>query len=64
MLPSHDAPVQEWLETGLAALSAKGERTDLRGMSFAEAEAKALAYLTGEGAQQVDREAQRQAARP
>lgn len=64
MLPDHDAPVQEWLESGLAVISPKGERTDLRGVSFAEAEAKALVYLTGEGAQQVDREAQRQAARP
>jgi hypothetical protein len=64
MLPSHDAPVQEWLNAGLAVLSAKGERADLGGMSFAEAEAKALVYLTGEGAQKVDQEARRQAARP
>lgn len=64
MLPNHDAPVQKWLESGLAVVSAKGERTDLRGMSFAEAEAKALVYLTGEGAQEVDREAKRQPARP
>ena len=64
MLPSHDAPVQEWLESGLAVLSPKGERTELRGMSFGEAEAKALVYLTGEGAKQIDREAQRQPARP
>jgi hypothetical protein len=64
MLPSHDAPVQDWLESGLAIMSPKGEKSDLRGMSFAEAEAKALVYLTGEGAQQIDREAQRQPARP
>lgn len=56
-LPKHDAPAQEWIDAGLAKRSAKGQAADLRHISFVEAEAGALVYLTGEGAECLDREA-------
>lgn len=52
--PSHDAPVQEWIEAGLAAVTQKARGKDLRKTSFKEAHANALVYLTGEGAQRLD----------
>ncbi len=59
MIPKHSAPAQEWINAGLATPSKKATEKDLRTISFEEARARALVYLSGAGAEALDREARR-----
>lgn len=62
--PPFDAPARDWIEAGLATRSEKASAGDVENILFHEAEAKGFIYLTGQGAQILDREAHKRAARP
>lgn len=61
---AHTAPAQDWIDAGFAVRSHKAVGANLREIAFREAQAKALAYLTGAGALAMDREAMKHTARP
>lgn len=59
MHPDHDAPAKDWMAAGLAIPTEKGKHANFEGMSFVEAQANQLLFLTGKGALTLDREAKR-----
>ncbi len=64
MLLNHQDNAQKWIDAGLAVRGEKGQGKDLRSLSFSHAASKGFVYLTGEGANSMDRGAIRNFIRP
>lgn len=58
-LPEYDAPAQTWIDAGLAAPTQKAATVNFSEISFLEAQANQLVFLTGKGALTLDRESKR-----
>lgn len=64
MLLTHGDSAQTWIDAGLAVCGEKGRGKDLRALPFSHAQAKGFVYLSGEGANSMDREAIKDVIRP
>jgi len=64
MLLSHQDSAQTWINAGLAVRGEKGRGKDLNALPFSHAQAKGFVYLSGEGANSMDREAIKNLIRP
>lgn len=64
MLLNHQDSAQKWIDAGFAVRGKKGQDADLRGISFSHAQMMGLIYLSGKGANSMDREAIRHILKP